>query len=217
MFIINFKNYPGAFGKAAVDLAKKLKSASKKFPELEVFLAVPLVDIYRVCSQVDIPLFSQHVDPFLPGKTTGFSIPVSVKEAGAVGTLINHSENPMGLDMIRGSVQLCKEARLTSVVCADSPAVVEQVSALEPDYVAYEPPELIGGDVSVAEAEEVVVSDAVTEATPVPLLIGAGINSAKDISRGLQLGAAGFLVASAIVKAADPADAFKEIVKGYKI
>ncbi|MEA2020684.1 MAG: triose-phosphate isomerase [Patescibacteria group bacterium] len=215
MFIINFKNYPGAFGKEAVDLAKEIRDASNEISNLEVFLAVPLVDIYRVHSQVDIPVFSQHVDPFLPGQTTGFSIPLAVRKAGAVGTLVNHSENPMDLDMIREAVRLCDEVELTSVVCADSPAVIDQIRDFKPDYIAFEPPELIGGDVSVVEADEFVVASAVSAAGSIPLLVGAGIGSAADVSRGLELGAEGFLVASAIVKAEDPAKAFLELIQGY--
>ncbi len=215
MIIINFKNYPGAFGQGSVGLAKQVEEASLNFSELEVILAVPLVDIFRISSQIDIPVFSQHVDPFPPGQTTGFAIPQAVKEAGAEGTLINHSENPMDLDMIRGSVESCKDVGLVSVVCADSPATVGQVKRFSPDYVAYEPPELIGGDVSVVEAESFVVSDAVESASPTPLLVGAGVNSAEDISRGLELGARGVLVSSSIVKAKDPAEAFKGIAQGF--
>ena len=51
----------------------------------------------KVAEAVEIPVFAQHIDPIKPGNSTGHILAESVKEAGAVGTLINHSERQLKL------------------------------------------------------------------------------------------------------------------------
>jgi triosephosphate isomerase len=75
---------------------------------------------------------------------------------------------------------------------------------LLPDYVAVEPPELIGTGRAVSKVKPEVISrsvEVVKEVSDsVKLICGAGITSGEDVSIALQLGSAGVLVASSIVK-----------------
>lgn len=215
MLIVNFKNYPQALGDAGLELARKLETAAADFSKIKTVLAISPVDVFRISQAIKLPIFSQHVDPFDPGQTTGFVIPEVIKEAGAKGTLINHSEHPMSVDMVEDAVKRCREIDLSTVVCADSLAVVTQVKEFKPDFIAYEPPELIGGDVSVVSAEPDVVSAAVREASPVFLIVGAGVHSGEDVRVALGLGAIGVLVSSDIVTAEDPTKEFSDIAQGF--
>jgi len=61
------------------------------------------------------------------------------------------------------------------VVCAQSPEECEKLSKFNPDYIAYEPPELIGGDKSVSDAHPELIQKAVRASGDVPTLTGAGI------------------------------------------
>ena len=105
-------------------------------------------------------------------------------------------------------------------MCAGDLHEVGTVAGLSPDYVAIEPPELIGGDVSVTKAKPEVVSGAVERvrnANPkVDVLCGAGVRTARDVSRAIELGTVGVLLATAVVKAKDPKKALTDLVKGLR-
>jgi triosephosphate isomerase len=89
-------------------------------------------------------------------------------------------------------------------------------ATLRPNFIAYEPPELIGGDVSVTSAEPSIISDVVKACNPknVRVLVGAGVKTSEDARKSIELGADGVLIASGIVKAREPAKALNAIIHG---
>jgi triosephosphate isomerase len=103
------------------------------------------------------------------------------------------------------------------VVCTDSVASSAAAAAYRPDYVAVEPPELIGGDISVTEANPDVVRGAVDAVRRVDagvrLLCGAGVKTGEDVRAALELGAEGVLLASGVVKSKDPYQSLLDLVK----
>ena len=205
--LINFKTYLEATGKKAVTLAKSVEKASLE-TDVCMGVAPQHVDISKIVEAVNIPVFSQHVDAITPGSHTGHVLAESIKEAGATGTLINHSERQLKLSDIAAIIKRTREAKLVSVVCANTPEVSMAVSALNPDIVAIEPPELIGTGIPVSKAKPEVVTDTlelVKKVNPkLTVLCGAGITSGEDVAAALRLGTEGVLVASGVVKAKDP-------------
>jgi len=204
---VNFKTYFEATGKRALELAKKAEKVSVE-TDVCFGLAPQFVDIASVANTVALPVFAQHVDPISPGNYTGHVLPEALKEAGAVGTLINHSERRLKLADIELAIAEARDANLLSVVCANTANVSAAVAALQPNMVAVEPPELIGTGIPVSKAKPEVVSgtvEAVKKINPkVVVLCGAGITVGEDVSAALRLGTEGVLVASGIVKAKDP-------------
>ncbi|MFW6109923.1 MAG: triose-phosphate isomerase [Patescibacteria group bacterium] len=214
MIIVNFKNYKQSLGEAGVELAKELEETAADFSDVEVVLTVSPVEIFRISSAVDLPVYSQHVDPFEAEQTTGFVTCEAVKAAGAEGSLINHSEHPLSADMVEAAAERCKDQDLKTVVCTDSPLMVMQLVTFA-DVIAYEPPELIGGDVSVTSSEPEIIKEVASAAGNVPLLAGAGVCSEEDVSTALELDAGGVLVSSAIVTSNEPGEALEELLKGF--
>jgi len=198
---------------------KLAKTAEKINRETDVCVGVApqYVDIAPIAQTVSIPVFAQHIDPVTHGSFTGHVLPESVKEAGAVGTLINHSERRLKLADIDAAVTRAQEAGLVSVVCSNNSAVSAAVAALKPNMVAVEPPELIGTGISVSKAKPEVVSgtvDLVKRVNPkVVVLCGAGITVGEDVAAALRLGTEGVLVASGIVKAKDQYKALLEFAE----
>lgn len=212
---INFKTYIEATGEGALRIAK---AAEKVWKETGITLVVAPqpADLYRIASEVEIPVFAQHIDPVKPGSHTGHILPESVKEAGAVGTLLNHSERRMILADLEASIARAKELGLMTMVCTNNPAVSAAAAALGPDYVAVEPPELIGTGIPVSKAQpEVVTStvELVKKVNPdVGVLTGAGISTGEDVKKALELGSVGVLLASGVTKAKDPEKAIWDLV-----
>jgi len=207
LFIVNFKTYSEATGKKAVRLAKL---AEKVAHECDICVAVApqFADIYQVAQETHIPIFAQHMDFVKPGSFTGHVLPESIKEAGAVGTLINHSERRLKLADIDSTIMRAREVDLVSVVCTNNAAVSAAAATLTPDMIAVEPPELIGTGIPVSKAKPEVVTSTVElikRINPeVVVLCGAGITRGEDVSAALRLGTEGILVASGVVKAKDP-------------
>jgi triosephosphate isomerase len=219
MIIVNFKTYQESTGKNALDIAKK---AEKVHEETDVFVGVApqIADVTTVAQTVKIPVFVQHIDPITPGSFTGHVLAQSVKEAGAVGTLINHSEKQLKLSDIDLIVKLARENDLVSCVCANNPNIGMAVATLEPDIIAIEPPELIGTGIPVSKAKPSVVTDTIRLVrqlnNKVAILCGAGISTGEDVATALKLGTQGVLVASGVVKAKDPYAIIREFAQASK-
>lgn len=219
VIIVNFKTYLESTGKRAVELAKK---AEKVYRETSIYVGVApqLADLSAVAQAVEIPVFAQHIDPIKPGGYTGHVLAEAVEEAGAIGTLINHSERRLKLSDIDEIVKLAREKGLMSVVCANNPSTSVAVSSLNPDLVAIEPPELIGTGIPVSKAQPEIVSGTVQLVREVnkkiTILCGAGISHGEDVSAALKLGTQGVLVASGIVKAKDPYAIILEFAEAMK-
>jgi triosephosphate isomerase (TIM) len=207
MIIVNFKTYLESTGQRAVQLAKQAEKAAKETGTY-IVVAPQSADLKTISEAVEIPVFAQHIDPIAPGGNTGHILMESIKEAGAVGTLINHSERQLRLIDIDATITLCKQKGLISCVCANNPSVSAAVAAMQPDITSVEPPELIGSGISVSKAKPEIVSDTVKLVHNInpnmTILCGAGISTAEDVAIALKLGTQGVLVASGIVKAKDP-------------
>lgn len=216
LFITNFKAYEQSVGMNAVQLAKIHEKIAHE-SGVSLAIAVSSVDVYRVAKEVSIPVFAQHVDPIDYGSFTGHILPQAVKKAGAVGTLLNHSERRIDSETLKNTISCAQKASLIRVVCAESPEEIEMFSAFDPDFLAFEPPELIGStEKSVSSESPRSISESVALARGIPVLVGAGINSPKDIEVALKLGARGFLVATAVAKSLDPEKRLKEFVAALK-
>ncbi|MEM3700457.1 MAG: triose-phosphate isomerase [Candidatus Bathyarchaeia archaeon] len=219
MIIVNFKTYSEATGHNAVELAKKAEKVNDE-TKVSIIVAPQFADISAVAGAVKIPVFAQHIDPIRPGSYTGHVLADSVKEAGAKGTLINHSERQLKLSEIDEIIGITREKGLVSVVCANNPNISVAAAALKPDIIAIEPPELIGTGIPVSKAKPEVVTNTVKrvrEVNPkVTILCGAGISHGEDVAVALKLGTQGVLVASGIVKAKDPYKILREFAEATK-
>lgn len=208
LYVINFKTYENGTGSKAKDLAKTIKKVSQEKGE-KIIAAVQPTDIQKVSKIVTT--FSQHVDPIDFGSNTGHILPEAVKQSGAIGTLINHSEKRVPLEEVEFLIEKCKKLGLKTIVCCRNPEECEKISDMNPDYIAIEPPELIGTGRSVSQENPEIITKS-KEVSEVPLLCGAGISKKEDVERAKELGAEGILVASAVVKSDKPENVLKDLV-----
>ena len=207
LILVNFKTYPQGTGKKALELAKTAENVSLE-TDICIGVAPQFTDIPAIAHSTSIPVFAQHIDPIKYGSFTGHILAESIKEAGALGTLINHSERQLKLADIDATIKKTQELNLVSIVCANNPSVSAAIAALKPNMTAVEPPELIGTGIPVSKAKPEVVTSTVELIKRINLnvvvLCGAGITAGKDVAAALRLGTEGVLVASGIVKARDP-------------
>ncbi|MEM1587881.1 MAG: triose-phosphate isomerase [Candidatus Bathyarchaeia archaeon] len=217
--LVNFKAYNEATGEKAFNLAKIAEKISKE-TGVCIGVAPQLIDLRKIAVNVEVPVFAQHVDPFKPGAYTGYVTAEAIKDAGAAGSLINHSEKKIKLSEIDEAISRLKELKMISVVCADTEKASAAVAALNPDIVAIEPPELIGSGIAVSKAKPEIVRNTVAlieKVNPkVIVLCGAGITKGEDVSAALKLGAKGVLVASGVVKAKNQEEALFDLAEAAR-
>ena len=217
LIIVNFKSYKASFGERGIKLAGFCDAVSKEHG-VSIVIAPQYTDLKEVKSRFDIPIFAQHIDPIeKAGAYTGHIIAENLKEIGIAGSLINHSERRLKLEDVAECVEILKSLKLVSVCCAVTLEEVERFAKFDPDFIAIEPPELIGGGISVSASKPEAITQCVgvvRKTNPkVKVLCGAGITTGQDVKRALELGAQGVLVASGIVKAADPRKVLEELVR----
>lgn len=211
--LINFKVYKEAMNMAIVAIANKVAA--------ETGVGIVLCPSHVFLKEISkiMPAFAQSIDPVEAGAHTGAVIAEYVKQAGAIGTLINHSEKRIPMKDIKVCVERCKDAGILSCVCAASEAEVEEIARMGPDMILIEPPELVGGNVSVSTARPEIVKNSVDIAQRISkntkVLCGAGIKNRNDVVKALQLGAAGVGVSSGIIKAPDIEKAIRDIASGF--
>lgn len=213
MIFLNLKTYKEASGDNALKILSSVKKISQE-TEIPIIAIVQPTDIYRIRKELDIEVWAQHIDPVDPGKTTGWISPLSIKEAGAGGVLINHSEHKLPEDVVKKTVEKCKQYGLKTMVIGQSPEMVIKYDLLETDFVSYEKEDLIAGNISMIDQQEEAIKNLV-EKIRHPLIIGAGINDKEDIKKTKATGATGVLLATSFVTANDPEVKLRELVSGF--
>ncbi|MCY4729158.1 triose-phosphate isomerase [Natronomonas gomsonensis] len=210
MFVlVNLKAYP-------CDPIEVAEAAAEVADDTGVRIAVaPQAAHLDRVAETGVETWAQHVSPVEYGSHTGSTLAEAAADAGAVGTLLNHSENRLKLADIDASLRAAERADLETVVCANNPRQIAAAAALDPDAVAVEPPELIGTGTPVSKADPDIVTDSVDAAasvSDVPVLCGAGISTGEDLDAAAGLGAEGVLLASGVAKADDPKAALEALV-----
>jgi triosephosphate isomerase len=205
MFVINCKNYEEIAGDSIVKFIKIAEKISKKY-KIKIAIAPPQ-HLVGLVSNSTIPILAQHIDDSKVGSTTGFVIPELLKKSKVKGSLINHSEHRITSKEIERLVSKLKELKMISILCVKDVAEVKKYVKLNPDYIAIEPPELIGSGKAISKEKPDLIlkaADIIKNAkNSTKLLCGAGIVSGEDVSKAIELGSKGILVASGIIKAKD--------------
>lgn len=218
LFLLNLKTYPSALGPRALRLGRKLERYAQRFG-VAAAIAPASPDLAWLARELNLPVLAQHVDPGPAGAATGWVRAEAVASAGAMGSLLNHSEHPLPFATVRATLRDLRKWALVDVVCAATPAAVRRLAPLRPSYLAIEPPELIGGDRSVSAARPEVITETVRLVRRISpstrVLCGAGVHDREDVRRALELGSEGVLVASAVALDPHPERAIRELLAGY--
>lgn len=218
VFEIGLKGY--AWGAEAVRLARAADRLSEDL-DVTIIFDPQAVDIPAVARETrHLLVFAQHLDPLKPGRGVGGMLAEAIREAGAVGAMLNHSERRMAVGDIRTTIQRAREVGLATMVYADSPEDAAVVAALGPDIVLAEPPELIATSRSAATEMRGFVErsiELVGRIDPgIVVMCGAGIQTPDDVTRMMELGVGGTGSSSGILMAADPVAQMQAMVTAVR-
>ncbi|OFV68240.1 MAG: triosephosphate isomerase [Candidatus Syntrophoarchaeum caldarius] len=217
VIILNVKAYSESMGDKGLALAKACEEVTEE-SGITTVICPQQFDLGFIAHQTDVPCFAQHIDLKDVGGATGWALPEAAKAAGAAGTLINHAEHRLKLADIDALITRSRALGLTSVLCTNNIQVSAAGAALNPDMIAIEPPELIGTGVPVSKADPDIVTGSLQRVKEinkdVVVLCGAGISTGEDVKAAIELGTAGVLLASGVVKATDPKAVLLDLVSG---
>ncbi|MBI3413585.1 MAG: triose-phosphate isomerase [Candidatus Aenigmarchaeota archaeon] len=213
--MINFKSYQEMLGESGRKLAEHSKKISSGLG-VNIVIAPAFTDI-RFLSGI-VPVIAQHIDSAEPGAHTGSITAESVKMAGAIGTIINHSERKLSFEDIELCIARAKKNDLMTICCADSPETAASIAKLGPDYVLIEPPELIGTVNSVSKTSPEIIKRTVelvkSANQNVGVICGAGVSTGEDARIAKSLGAIGVAAASAVAKSKTPKRVIEDVASG---
>jgi len=218
LIVVNFKTYATAMGQKAVELAQAMERASNE--HVRMVAVVSAFDLHAVkLAAPTLEVWSQHLDPVGQGSFTGWLQPENAIERGAKGTIINHAEHKVDMNHVKGLMEQLPEG-FPICACAADVEEAHRLAELGPTFIAVEPPELIGGDISVTTADPAIVSDTVAAVrdinSNVRVLCGAGVKDGKDVRTAVELGAHGVLLASGVTKASDVDAVLADLVAGLE-
>ena len=214
MIVVNYKTYKEATGFKAVELARICKKVMEA-TGVRIVVVPQFVDLEQ-CVEVGIDCWAQHVDHVGQGKFTGWVNVEAVQELGVKGTLLNHSEHRLDEEVIKKTVEEIGDLAFEVCICTNEIEEAKKLSTLGPDYLAYEPSELIGSKDKSVASEKPDVIEKIVKAVNVPVLIGAGVHSENDVRVGIKFGARGVLLATDVVLAEDPEKELFNLASGFK-
>ena len=202
--IVNFKTYKQ--GRDVLNFAKRIEKTDKN-----IIVGVQASDVREVADKTHLRVYVQHVDAFEKGRNTGFIIPESVKADGAIGTFLNHSEHRLRFDVLKKTIQRCKRIKLKTAVFAGNLDEARRIEKLHPDMLIIEPPELVGGKISVSTAKPELIKN-IAKKIRMKFLVGAGIKNRKDVEVAMRLGASGIAVSSSVMTPKNPEKVLRELM-----
>lgn len=214
--VLNLKTYKEATGDNALRLARICEKVQEK-TKLNIIICPQAIDIRNIALNVKIPIFAQHIDNKPVGKSTGNIVPENLMDINVHGSLLNHSEMQLDIKMIEKTVLKLKELDMRSIVCAKDNIVAKKFASfkiVKPDFIAVEPPELIGTEKSISTSRPEIIEKSVNACKGVNVLVGAGVKDNNDVKIALKYGAKGVLLSSHFVMSKDPEKFLMDLLHG---
>ena len=214
MILINFKIYQETFGNRAIELAKIVKEVGDKY-KIRIVITTSALDAFRIQQETGAEVWLQNVDEYNNGKHTGWISMEQAASLGINGSLVNHFEHQSP----RGKVSQIISSKPKSfeiMCCAKTIGQIEKwIAKSKPDYILYEPPELIGSNTDSVSSRPESIKRAVAASGEIPLMVGAGVKNKEDVIVSLKMGASSVGLASNFVLSNNPRLVLEDIASGF--
>lgn len=214
MILVNFKIYRETFGDGAIRLAEIVKEVSDKY-KIRIVITTSALDAVRIKNETGVEVWLQNVDEYSDGKHTGWVSMEQVMALGIKGSLVNHFEHQTP----RGTVQKIIKSKpegFELMCCVKSLGQIERwVAKAKPDWILYEPPELIGSSTDSVASKPESIKNAVELGGGIPVVAGAGVKSRLDVETSLKMGAKAVMLASNFVLSSNPRELLESLAEGF--
>ena len=207
------------YGKEVLKLARHADRMSAKY-HVQIVFTPQYVDI-PILARVtkNLLVFAQHMDSLPVGRGVGSVLPEAVKDAGAVGVLLNHAEKKLPLEELERTIRRADEVGLVSMVCADNLEEAAMISHMRPNIIIAESPEQIGVGKRAANDRQTIagINETVWAIDhEIRVLHGAGISCGQDVYDIIAAGAKAAGSSSGILMADDPFAMLEEMIRSVR-
>ncbi|MEO6729451.1 MAG: triose-phosphate isomerase [Candidatus Dojkabacteria bacterium] len=214
MVILNFKTYAEATGENVVKLIDAVSTSTMKD---KVIVAPSILDLSAAKKAFPgVEMMSQHIDNKTPGSTTGWTTPENLIAHKITYSLYNHSEHRVWSDTIVEDIKAIQAKGIKLIVCCENVEEATKLLEASPFGIAYEPKDLIGSGISVTTRLDAVKGFIEATKGKTMIFVGAGVSTGEDVTKSLELGAEGVLLASAYVKAEDHSAKLNELTAPFQ-
>ncbi len=205
------------YGKQLLELVKAMDDYAIEF-DVDVVIDPQTTDINLLANNTKrVHIYGQHMDTIKPGRGMGTILPEALKEAGAIGVLLNHAEHKMTLKDVELAIQRADEVGLATMVCTDTLEEMKAVAGLAPNIIVAEPTALIGtGQPSSMDYVLDSINTIKAINPDIMVLQGAGISNGQDVYNVIRAGAEATGSSSGIVKAPDQAAMAREMIAAVR-
>jgi triosephosphate isomerase len=219
MICINLKTYSESVGKNLYKILDQVDKLVEEKPGYkELFGVAPIsYQLEAVANKYpNINFMAQYSEAIEMGAFTGHLPTGALNDIGVQYVILNHSEKRIYDNKINETIEFIQSKGIKVVVCCESIDEAKYLINSKPFAIAYETKELIGSGKSVStENPEIVAEFVELVKGKAKAFIGAGITTAEDIIKGNELGAEGYLLASAFVKADNHYNKLVEFLEAY--
>lgn len=211
--MINTKSYKYSYGKKLNELATRADELATTY-NITILLTCQYTSIREVSEKTqNLIVTAQHMDSLEEGLGMGHVLPNAIYEAGARAVVLNHAEKPLISSDLSKSINKAKKLGMKSIICADSVTDAKAFAMMNPDILLMEPTNLIGTGQTSSDNYIIETNRAIREINnDVFIMQGAGISTADDITRSLELGADGNGVTSGIVANENPLKILNDMI-----
>ena len=201
------------YGTKILDFAKVADKASERYG-VSVIFTPQYTDIPILAKATkNLLIFAQHIDSLSEGRGLGSVLPEAVKDAGAVGVMLNHSEKRLSLAELNKTIKRADGIGLATIVCADTVEEAMAIAHLRPNIIAVEQPDSIGiGKISDMNYLNKAIHAVHSVDSSIQVLTAAGIHSGKDVYNIVRSGASATGSSSGIFQAKDPSNMIEEML-----
>jgi triosephosphate isomerase len=187
--------------------------------DIDVIVDPQSVDIRLIAENTSkrIHVYAQHIDGIPIGRGMGTVLAEAVKEAGAVGVMLNHAEKKLSIQEIGTAIKRADEIGLATMVCGDTYNEIKEIAKLSPNIIVAEPSELIGTGRAANKNYVDECIRIIRSINPdILVLPSAGISNGQDCYNIIKLGAEATGSSSGIVKAKNPAAMAEEMITAVR-
>lgn len=212
--IINFKSFHLYKGSNCIKLAKEIEQISKQnsFP---IAICPPIHCLSTIINEVDLPTFSQVVDPLLKGNFTAKMPIETLVDSGATGILLS-DDLSMSLKDSEFILRTARTLKLLTVFISTNVAISAAVSKLDPHGIAFSPPDYASDGTTVASSTLDPIENHIRrikiENSRVFPICGAGIKTSADIKKAIELGSHGIMLDDQFLQSSDREKRISEFI-----
>lgn len=215
-FCINPKSY--LQGEKLFEFAGFANNLAKQY-DFDIYFTCPTLYLSKAAEQnQNLKITAQKVDAyFLRDKMDNVEIK-NLKEIGVQAIVVNHASLSIDIKEVKKLIELCKQNKLVSIVCAGELNEIEYFAKQTPSIIVCEKKDLIGKGIQ-ADDEYMLRSKRIIEyySKSIGVSQSAGIRNGKDILKAFKNGANGTGVTSGIFLSENPKLKLIEFLEATKL